>query len=650
MTLMIILISCLGIIVLHYGTKVITERIGEHLKSVVVLKEDALNGYLRQEVRNLESLAREPWILEEFGMMTEYLPSTEIHQEHHSRIKINLLERINDQQDVLEYFFMNPEGLIHLSTSTEQEGKIKTDRPYFIVGMNHSFIQSFYYSLAIREPAITISTPLKNHEGKLLGVLAARINLNKVSEIMMERSGLGESGETILINKYNLLVSKSRFEEGLEFRRTIYSEAAKECVKGNSGLSKYQDYRGVKVLGYYGWDEERDVCFAAKIDEVEAMTPVQELKNLIFLVSLSMIVIFSLLGMVFARTITKPLIKLKEVTMKFGKDKVEEKINLSSKDEIGELAVAFKNMIANLKKSQGQLGEYTKELEKKVKIRTQELEDSKKVLEKKVKESKNTEMATLNILEDVEESREKLKELDKMKTEFLSTVSHELRTPITPIKSQVQRLLQREMPLKERREALEMVLRNTVRLDRLIQDVLELSRIQSKRLTIFLRREDLLGLIKENIRTMDNLAKDAGVKIVLEHDHHGGDHHAWIDRDRITEVLINLIDNAVKYSGSKEVIVQIKRKARVIFISVIDKGVGIPEEEKVRMFEPFFRGKVGLEKRPEGTGLGLSICKGIVESHGGKMWVESAKDKGTTFSFTLPIKGNGTVKMLKKTS
>ena len=314
----------------------------------------------------------------------------------------------------------------------------------------------------------------------------------------------------------------------------------------------------------------------------------------------------------------KNIIPTIEVEMRYfsGNNFIGEQINGYSRAK----AIVTKEAAQELKKIQ-------EELEKQVKSRTSELEDAKQ--------------ASLNILEDIEEGREKLKEsykklkeLDLLKTQFLSFASHELRTPLTPIRSQLQRMLGKELPKNERKDSLKMVLRNVVRLDKLINDVLDISRIESKRLKILKQKEDINKLINHVIETMDPFAKTQGIKIKTSLKKVP---KAMFDKYRLNQVLINLIDNAIKHSKTKEIIIESKKKGKDVIVCVKDKGGGISSEEQKHLFELFFVGKEDLYIH-KGAGLGLSICQGIIKEHDGKIWVNSKVGKGTTFCFSLPIK------------
>ncbi len=236
--------------------------------------------------------------------------------------------------------------------------------------------------------------------------------------------------------------------------------------------------------------------------------------------------------------------------------------------------------------------------------------------------------------EELKQSYEKIKELDKMKTEFLSMVSHELKTPLTPIRIQLQRLLSKEMPREESHAALSMVLRNALRLEHLINDVLDISRLQSKRLYLNSEKFNFRELAEKVISTYEENAKSHGISLKLEFPQ-----RLFVDADRfrLEQVLINLIDNAIRHGQPKNIIVSGDKNTTMMHFSVADDGKGISIGDQKHLFELFYQGKE-VRGMYIGSGLGLPICKGIIEAHGGRIKVKSILGKGTTVSFTLPLK------------
>lgn len=230
------------------------------------------------------------------------------------------------------------------------------------------------------------------------------------------------------------------------------------------------------------------------------------------------------------------------------------------------------------------------------------------------------------------------KEVDKMKTEFISTVSHELRTPLTSIKGYVDLILDGEAgEINEiQSEFLEIVKQNNDRLVELINDLLDVSRMESGRVKMEKEPLWLPEIIREAVVSIENLAKNKDMSITL--DIPEGLPLVLADRQRLLRILVNLLSNAIKYTQPKgKLFVSVKPQDGFLATSVRDTGIGIPSEHLDRLFVKFYRVDSSLTSEIGGTGLGLAIVKSIVDLHGGQVWAESEVGKGSTFTFTLPL-------------
>jgi PAS domain S-box-containing protein len=247
----------------------------------------------------------------------------------------------------------------------------------------------------------------------------------------------------------------------------------------------------------------------------------------------------------------------------------------------------------------------------------------------------------LHLAKDVTEKRryeQRLKELDEMKSDFVSGVSHELRTPLTAIKISVDNMLDGIIgELNEKQIVyLARIKANTDRLARLISDLLDLSRIEAGRIDLRPTNLALVTLIKEVAESLRPVAVEKLISLNIASSDPGI--IAWADRDKVVQVLMNLIGNALKFTpphGEVTVVVG-KNGDQWARISVADTGPGIPAEEANKIFDKFYQIAQSSKQKTKGTGLGLTICKDLVEMQGGKIWVESEGGKGSTFAFTLP--------------
>ncbi len=239
------------------------------------------------------------------------------------------------------------------------------------------------------------------------------------------------------------------------------------------------------------------------------------------------------------------------------------------------------------------------------------------------------------------EVEEELKEINKLKSEFLSRTSHELKTPLVSIKGYVDFLLNvqyEELDLQTI-SILQEIKQGCSRLESLIKDILETSKLESDRVELKKSMEDLSFLIRFCLKDLQGLIDIREHEIFLEIQ---DQMIIMFEKERIYEVIINLLSNAINYTPSKGSIkVKSNKQEGYYIISIEDNGIGVNEEEKSKLFKKF--GKIerygrGLDVISEGSGLGLYISKMIVELHGGKIWVESeGRNKGSTFYFSLPI-------------
>ena len=237
-------------------------------------------------------------------------------------------------------------------------------------------------------------------------------------------------------------------------------------------------------------------------------------------------------------------------------------------------------------------------------------------------------------------ANERLKELDRLKDEFLSTVTHELRTPLTSIRSIAEILHDNpDVPRDRHREFTSIVVRESQRLTRLITQVLDFQRIESGRMDWHVSRVDMGEVISEAVSATHQLVEEK--KIALDNDLVQPMPEIEGDRDRLVQVMVNLISNAVKFCEPEKGRIEIRAAQRKegLRIDVSDNGPGIPEEAKESIFEEFRQLRSETRGRPQGTGLGLSICRRIVAFHNGRIWAESQPGKGATFSFFIPRKG-----------
>jgi len=270
-----------------------------------------------------------------------------------------------------------------------------------------------------------------------------------------------------------------------------------------------------------------------------------------------------------------------------------------------------------------------KRLTETVRLRTSEL----KIANESLAESNKQLQATNRLLS---EANEQLKTHDKMQKEFINIAAHELRTPIQPILG-LSEVLHAKIKDTEQRQLLDTITRNAKRLQRLTDDILDVTRIESHSLKLNIEQFNLSDLISSIIEDYRNRIEKDNIEVKLLYEPNNKDNIIFVeaDRGRLIQVISNLLDNAIKFTKEGTISIITEEKDSKVVVSVKDTGTGIDSEIFPRLFSKFV-----TKSERGGTGLGLFICKNIVEAHGGKIWIENNdiyKEKGATFSFSLPI-------------
>jgi signal transduction histidine kinase len=330
----------------------------------------------------------------------------------------------------------------------------------------------------------------------------------------------------------------------------------------------------------------------AKIDE-----RMDGLKRDLLLVTLGVVGVGTLFTLIFTRLLIHPIEKLASATERVARGELASRVNIRSRDEIGDLADAFNQMTRQIRESQ-------EDLEKKVEERTRELE-----------------MANLE-----------LKELDETRMKFIGVASHELKTPLTAIKSNIDFILsEKEGRLPNHLKSyLLTIQRNTNRIQTRMNLLLDLARIRSGHLSLLRERICLSKVVPAYINEIKPIDKHLSVQIEIPE-------HLFVsaDREGLHDIFINLLSNAFKFTpegGEVSVIATLKDSHALL--RVRDTGIGIPADKLQKIFDEFYQVE---GSKHGGAGLGLAITRHLVQEHGGEIWVESQIGKGSTFYLTLPL-------------
>jgi len=262
-------------------------------------------------------------------------------------------------------------------------------------------------------------------------------------------------------------------------------------------------------------------------------------------------------------------------------------------------------------------------------------------------EQKSTELEAAT--EDLRTANERLKELDKLKDEFVATVSHELRTPLTSIRSFSEILRDNpDLEIVQRQKYLQIVVKESERLTRLINQVLDLAKFDSDRMEWHIESLDLNVLAQDAVSAVSQIFNERRIGLGVELSPEPC--IAEVDGDRIIQVLINLLSNGAKFCDPSHgrVILKLIPGTEHFRIEVEDNGPGIPAEQLDKVFAKFHQIGDQQSGKPEGTGLGLAICQRIIEHHGGRIWGESSPEGGARFILQLPARQGAGVRRYRR--
>jgi signal transduction histidine kinase len=474
--------------------------------------------------------------------------------------------------------------------------------------------QPYFGSVTLSErdgrPHITIAMA-EASPGK--GVIVADVDLGSVVDAI-RRAQIGPAGYAYAIDargqviahttNVSLVLSDTNLGTLSQVHAALANAAATKGVvtdgRDPEGREVLSAFESVDPPGWWVFVEEPTSVAFASIESAIWRTA------LLLVAFLCVALVTSIL---LARNLARPIESIQLAAAKIGSGALDERIDISSRDELGALAIEFNEMAARLQASYAGLEEQVQE-------RTRELASA---------------------LAELDEKSRELEAASSHKSAFLANMSHELRTPLNAISGFSQALRKQlfgEINEKQA-EYLDDILASARHLLSLIDDVLDLAKVEAGQIELKVAPFSLGDVLERGVLIGRELASRDGVRVSLSS---GPDVGAVIgDERRITQVIFNLLSNAVKFTpAGGSVDVAATRVDHHVQVSVTDTGPGIAPEDQARIFEEFQQAAAGREQL-EGTGLGLALSKRLVELHGGQIWVHSEVGKGSTFAFTLPV-------------
>jgi len=426
---------------------------------------------------------------------------------------------------------------------------------------------------------VTSVAPMMNKDNsQRIGLLLFVTDMGNFDPILLDRSGLKETGEAYFVNSEKLMVSESRFMEDAAFNQRVDTFGVRECLENNSEVSGeiYDDYRGESIIGYSKCMLENDVVFLVESDVAELTTSLDTFQQEFFLVLGSTGIATLFASLIIGAKLSKPIKQLSFFANQISNENFDEKVEIKSKDELGRLGKSMNEMAA------------------------------------------------------------KLKQAKKDKEDFVAMLSHDLKQPLVPIQGNAEMLGMPQMgELNEmQKECVAEIAVNVSRQLAMIDNLVSAQKLGAGAMVFDVEELSSKTILKECIKTHSPAMMDKKLEYF---DSSTIDVKIKGDKRRILEAYTNLILNAhdfVPEKGKIEIGVNDGEKEVTFFCK--DNGEGIPKDKQDKLFKKYGQVKSDAKRKYGGTGLGLAISQELVEGMKGKVWLESEVGKGTTFFFTIP--------------
>lgn len=622
--------------------KAIQEQIFARLKVSANLKEDQLEQWLEGQKQKLFLVSKVRSISYDLALLQTKRGNLADHQELQQTMSKELTNIVYIARYVDVINVLSTGGIVLASSNPNNIGIYKgigNQTTYFRENNNRStIVLTFYMSHTEGTPMITFATDIESETGKRLGYLSFDMNLRAIDALVRNNTGLGESGATFLVGEINNRTSMissdglNRYQN--QPQPNLDTLAIESVVQGESGQGLYTNIWGTPVIGVYEWLEQYNLGIVAEIDQSEAFAPGYRLTHNLLLIGLTSILLLLIAVYLLSIKITKPILAITAAARAIASGDRQAQAPILSQDEIGILATSFNQMTDELRASYQNLENKNKELE----AAREQLALANSSLERKVQE--RTEQLE-HIIEEVKAARAEAEQANATKSIFLANMSHELRTPLNAIIGYSEILMEEaeELEPADFIPDLEKIYRSGKLLLALINDLLDLSKIEAGKMDLYLENFSLKDFTQEIIGTIDPLVKKNSNQFVV--DNALGSEVMYADLTKVRQSVLNLLSNAAKFTHQGTISFVIhpfsQQGQNWVSFQVRDTGIGMTPEQMNKLFQPFTQADSSTTQKYGGTGLGLAISRQFCRMMGGDIQLSSEPGRGSCFTMTLPL-------------